>query len=241
MKRWRRTDEFTATHVVRNHAWWTLPVGWFIGHGVWNLQVHGREHFPTDGPVIVASNHIGLLDGPLLHVAIPRPPHIMVKLGMMTSRIGFLLRWSGQFPVDRKNGRAGLSIALALLAEGRVVALFPEGSRGTGTASGIKAGVAWLAQHSGAPVVPAACLGTRPSGAGVGHLPRVRHKVHVVLGSPVWLPADLPEGRAGTATAMKIVEQALADHVAAAVALTGVALPVDPGRRDRRDIGGTAE
>ncbi len=238
--RWRKSEPFTAAHVVRNHGWWTTVVGAIVGHGYWNLKVLGREHFPTSGPVIVASNHIGVADGPLLHVAIPREPHIMVKLGMMKSKLGGLLRMAGQFPVDRTSGRAALEVALQLLKEGRVVALFPEGTRGSGSGAGIKAGVAWLAQHSGAPVVPAACLGTRPTGASVGHIPPFRERVYVVFGEPIVF-SDLPPGRAGTAAAMERLEAALSAHVADAVAQTGVPLPGDEGSREGRDIGGAAD
>ncbi|MDO5496230.1 MAG: lysophospholipid acyltransferase family protein, partial [bacterium] len=207
------SEEFTSEDVVRNHGWWTAPVGWLLGRGFWNTQIIGREHVPEQGPVIVASNHIGVADGPLVHIAIPRPPHIMTKIEMMRSRIGFFLRWAGEFPVDRKNGRRALQIALDLLKEGRVVALFPEGTRGAGSAGGIKAGVAWLAQHSGAPVVPTACLNTRPEGASVGYIPRFRARPYVVFGEPIRLPEDLPAGREGTARAIEIISAGLAAHI----------------------------
>lgn len=232
----KKGEEFGPEHVVRNHGWWTNPVGWFLGNVVWDLKVIGREHVPAEGAAIVASNHTGVADGPFLFMAIPRPPHIMTKLGMMTSKLGFFLRWTGQFPVDRRNGRKGLQIALELLREGRVVAIFPEGARGGGTGDGIKAGVGWMAQHSGAPVVPAACLGTRPRGASVGYIPRFRQRCYVVFGEPIVLPADLPSGRAGTAMAIGIIERGLEEHIAAAVELTGVELPGDEGVRDERDL-----
>nr|NLD41692.1 1-acyl-sn-glycerol-3-phosphate acyltransferase [Actinomycetales bacterium] len=228
----RAGEEFGSEHVARRHGWWSVPVGNILGHGFWNTQIIGREHVPVEGPVIVASNHVGIADGPLLHIAIPRPPHIMTKKEMMDSRIGFFLRWGGQFPVDRKNGRRGLQIGLDLLKEGRVVAIFPEGTRGTGAGGGIRAGVAWLAQHSGAPVIPVACLGTRPKGASVAHIPRFRARPHVVFGAPIVLPEDLPTGRAGTAQAIEIIGAGLEAHIRRAQELTGIELPGDQGTRE---------
>lgn len=241
MTRWKRGEEFGAEHVVRNHGWWTGPVGWVLGRVFWNTQIIGRAHVPASGPAIVASNHIGVADGPLVHIAVPRPVHIMTKMGMMTSKLGGFLRQAGQFPVDRKGGRRALQISLTLLKEGRVVALFPEGERGSGTGDGIKAGVAWLALHSGAPVIPTACLGTRPTGASVGYIPRFRATPYVVFGAPIVLPADLPKGREGTARAIEIIEAGLEAHIADAVALTGIPLPGDEGERKSFDIGRTAD
>lgn len=239
MTRWKRGEEFTAEHVVRNHGWWTGPIGWVLGRVYWNGQFLGRENVPRNGPVIIASNHIGIADGPLVHIAVPRPVNIMTKMGMMTSRLGGFLRLAGQFPVDRKGGRRALQIALTILKDGGAVAIFPEGERGHGSGDGIKAGVAWLAQHSGAPVIPTACLGTRPTGASVGHIPRFRAKPYVVFGEPIVLPDDLPGGRAGTARAIEIIEQRLEAHIAEAVERTGIPLPEDEGVRDGRDIGRT--
>jgi len=207
-------------------------VGWFLDHIWWNTTVLGAENVPSTGPVIVASNHIGVVDGPVLHGAIPRGSHIIVKQEFFDSKLGFLMDWAGQIPVDRSSGRAALVVALEMLKEGRVVGIFPEGTRGTGDVQSVRAGVAWLALNSGAPLVPAACLGTRPAGATVGHVPKPRAHLHVVFGEPLTLPADLPRGKAGTQEAMRLVSEHMTAHVADAVARTGIALPGDAGTRD---------
>ena len=43
------------------------------------MRVHGAEHVPPQGPVIVAANHIGVIDGPLLAIFAPRPVHALTK------------------------------------------------------------------------------------------------------------------------------------------------------------------
>ena len=207
-------------------------MGWFLDHIWWNTTVLGAENVPSTGPVIVASNHIGVVDGPVLHGAIPRGSHIIVKQEFFDSKLGFLMDWAGQIPVDRSSGRAALVVELEMLKEGRVVGIFPEGTRGTGDVQSVRAGVAWLALNSGAPLVPAACLGTRPAGARVGHVPKPRAHLHVVFGEPLTLPADLPRGKAGTQEAMRLVSEHMTAHVADAVARTGIALPGDAGTRD---------
>lgn len=209
---------------------WSRHVGRFLAHVYWHTRVYGAETFPEAGPVIVASNHIGVIDGPLLHGVVPRGSHFIVKKEFFTAKIGFLMDWAGQIPVDRANGRSSLAIARTFLEEGRVVGIFPEGTRGAGRAEQVRAGVAWLALQTGAPIVPAACLGTRPKGASVGYVPRPRADLHVVFGEAFSL-GGFPKGREGTAAAIAKVSEELRSHVDAAVALTGVELPGDEGTR----------
>src|SRR5690606_19743029 len=133
---------------------WSRHVGRFLAHVVWRTEVLDAHHVPASGPVVVAANHIALLDGPLVHGVVPRPSHILVKREMFRGPVGWVLHAAGQIPVDRSNGRPALAAALAVLRRGDVVGIFPEGMRGRGDASGSRAGVAWLAVNSGAPVVP---------------------------------------------------------------------------------------
>lgn len=209
---------------------WSRHVGTFLAKGYWNTSIIGAESFPKEGPVIVASNHIGVADGPLLHGCLPRGSHILVKKEFFTSKLGFLMDWAGQIPVDRANGRPALTTAKQLLNEGRVVGIFPEGSRGKGGAEDVRAGVAWLEVNSAAPIVFAACLGTRPDGESVGYIPPPRSKLHVVLSEPYVLP-EVPKGREGIAAAITHIGRELRSHVADAVELTGVRLPGDEGTR----------
>ncbi|HLV03026.1 lysophospholipid acyltransferase family protein [uncultured Georgenia sp.] len=212
------------------HRWgpvWSRRVGWFLAHAWWNTTVHGAENVPRTGPVVVASNHTGVIDGPLLHGVIPRGSHFIIKQEFWDTPLGFLMTLAGQIPVDRSNGRAALAVAQQLLHEGRVVGIFPEGNRGRGRVESTRAGVAWLAVHGRAPVVPVACLGTRPSGKKVGYVPPPRARLHVVFGKPLVIDTERREGgnRELMARAMKQIHEGLAAHVEDAVHLTGVPLP----------------
>ena len=214
---------------------WARQVGRFLDHVWWSTTVHGAEKVPAEGPVIIASNHVGIVDGPVVFGAVPRGSHFLVKQEFFDSKIGFLMTWAGQIPVDRSSGRAALATGKAFLEEGRVVGIFPEGTRGAGDASSVRAGVAWLAVNSGAPIVPAACLGTRLPGDRRSHVPGPRSKLHVVFGDPIRL--DSPDGvsrREQMARAMEVIGTGLAAHVRSAVALTGVPLPASelPGHDD---------
>lgn len=205
---------------------WSRWVGRFLARVVWNTRVIGSDRVPRGGAVLLAANHIGIVDGPLVHGCAPRGTHILVKQEMFTGPVGLVLRVAGQIPVDRGNGRPALSTALAVLRRGGAVGIFPEGVRGRGDVSTARAGVAWLAVASGAPVIPVAVLGTRRSGESVGHLPGLRRRLVVEFGEPVSLTSgEQLSGRAAVARAHERLSVALADHVLAVSARTGVPLP----------------
>lgn len=207
---------------------WGRWLGRFFARVIWNTRIVGKGNVPRQGPVIIAANHAGWADGPLMIGCTPRGTHILVKIEMFRSAIGWLFRLSGQIPVDRRNGRPALVAALGVLKRGGVVGIFPEGARGRGDASNARAGVAWLAVNSGAPVVPVAMLGTRRTGERVGRVPGFRRRLWVEYGSPVTL--DGLEGmprRDAVGRANEVLRDALATHVRAVSERTGIPLPQD--------------
>lgn len=213
---------------------WSRHVGRFLAHVVWRTTVVGAERVPRTGPVIVMPNHLGAVDGPLVHGVVPRGSHILIKESIFRSRVGWLMRLAQQIPVDRSNGRAALAMALGVLRRGDVVGIFPEGTRGNGDGSGARAGAGWLAVTSGAPVVPVAVLGSRRDGDPRGYVPRFRARMHVEFGEPITVP--VPAGVSRTAAigaAADLLRDALVAHVADVSARTGIRLPArgpDDGR-----------
>lgn len=216
--------------------WWARPAAALLFRAVWPTRVHGAGHVPASGPVILAANHAAFLDGPMLVAVSPRWTRCLVKSEAFTGMIGVLLRSAAQIPVVRHTAdRSALQAALAVLESGGVLGMFPEGTRGRGDVAQVQQGVAWLALRSGAPVVPAACLGVRRTGEGTDGLPPPRRRLDVVFGPPltVTAPAGVP-GRTALAHATAAVRDALAEHVARAVDLTGQALPQDLGWSPRQ-------
>lgn len=202
--------------------------GLVFAHGLWNTRVLGADRVPTDGPVLLAANHVGVADGPILAGASPRPAHVLIKAEMFAGVLGPVLRGMGQIPVDRQDGRASLAASLGVLKRGGVVAVFPEGNRGRGDAADARAGVAWLAINGHAPVVPVAVLGTRRTGESVSHLPGFRRRFVIEFGEPLVLErAPGTSGRAAVAQANEQIRVALSQLVTEAVARTGVTLPTD--------------
>lgn len=127
------------------------------------FTVTGRHHEPRTGPVIVVCNHLSDLDPLVIGSALRRPVSYMAKEELF--RVP-LLRWwiraCGAFPVRRGEAdRQAVRTALEVLHRGGVLVMFPEGTRGrTRTLRPPEPGAAMLALRTGAPLLPAAILGT---------------------------------------------------------------------------------
>ncbi len=151
------------------------------------LEVRGREHVPTAGPVLLVSNHVSVLDPPFVGASAPRELYFLAKEELFSVPLfGRLIKALHARPVrrDGSDSRA-LKAALKLLAENRAILLFPEGTRGVeGRLGEGKPGAGMLAVMSGAPVVPVYVSGTAralPPGRALPHLCRVR----VTFGPPL--------------------------------------------------------
>ena len=108
---------------------------------LWKVRNHGAHHLPERGPVILASNHAGLMDGPLLAIFCPRPVHALTKREMFDGRTGHGLRAVGQIPLDRSEVDPGaVKTCLRVLDQGKVVGIYPEGARGAGDFQHLHAG-----------------------------------------------------------------------------------------------------
>ena len=161
------------------------------------VTLSGLEHLPSSGGVIVASNHLSLLDVPLLGYAIPREPRFPAKPELFANPLlaRFLLSLGG-FPIARGEGdRKALSFSEEVLRQGGVLGIFPEGTRSrNGELRPFHRGVALLAMGAGVPIVPAAITGTDkslPPGAGFPRFARLT----VTFGPPEW-PEPTPSGPA---------------------------------------------
>lgn len=188
----------------------------------WSLEVRGRAHVPATGPVLLAGNHTSALDGFLLQAASPRPVHCLAKRELFHGPLGWALRTTGQIAVDRGGAdRAGLAAALEVLRAGGALGVFPEGTRASGgTFTTLRAGLAWFAARSGAPVVPVVCMGVGVRGRTLGGLPRPRTRLQVVIGAPLTVDLGGATGRARLQAAMAQVQQHLQAHLATVVAAT---------------------
>ncbi len=209
---------------------WSKLVGFVLVKVLWRVRVSGAQNIPTSGPVIVAGNHSALLDGPLLLGITPRPAHFLVKGSLFKGVLKPILIAGGHIAVRPGQGRETLTRAKAVLDRGGAIGIFPEGTRGTGQVAAIHPGVAWLACHSQAPVVPVAIVGTRHSGQSVTALPRPWSTITVQYGAPIYPEPGEHTARRDIAALAERVRVELAKAVADAARASGTALPNDAPR-----------
>jgi 1-acyl-sn-glycerol-3-phosphate acyltransferase len=136
----------------------TLSGLWLAGVRV---EITGREHLPTSGPVLIASQHQSEFDTVIWLGVLPRCRYVVKTELLRLPLFGRLVRRSGQIAVDRAGGAATLRQLLrdgaAALAAGRQLVIFPEGTRvPIGQTVPLQPGVAALAAYTGIAVVPVA-------------------------------------------------------------------------------------
>jgi 1-acyl-sn-glycerol-3-phosphate acyltransferase len=157
--------------------WWGRGIIWI---GRWKIRVEGLSNLPAGG-AILAANHQSLVDIPLFLAALPREVRFLAKreLGRVPL-FGYAMAQAGNLFIDREDPRDAVHLvreATARIGRGQMVVIFPEGTRSRdGTVGGFKSGAFFLAQKTGAPLLPVLVDG--------GHkaLPR---------GSLLFRPADL--------------------------------------------------
>jgi 1-acyl-sn-glycerol-3-phosphate acyltransferase len=198
---------------------------WFRSR--YDVRVHGVEHVQPQGPHIIASNHLGLVDGPLLGAFAPRPVHALTKKEMFEGRTGVALRAVGQIPLSRHEvDPSAIKDCLRVLRDGGVVAIYPEGTRGSGEFHHMRSGVAYLALVTGAPVVPLAVFGTREAGGGIDSVPPRGSRFDLVYGPPVyWEPHPWPRRQVHVRQVADSLRKTFLDHLVEARRITGRELP----------------
>jgi 1-acyl-sn-glycerol-3-phosphate acyltransferase len=158
-----------------------------IGRVWFRLSAIGVDRVPREGRLLLASNHLSVLDPALIGAVMPRELDYMAKTELFRiPGFGALIRRLNAHPVDRTGSdSAALRLALRLLGDDRAVLVFPEGTRGAeGRLQPARPGAGMLAALSGAPVVPVYVKGSGralPRGA---VLPRPV-RVTVAFGAPI--------------------------------------------------------
>jgi 1-acyl-sn-glycerol-3-phosphate acyltransferase len=183
-------------------------------------HVTGRENVPTEGPFILASNHLSFIDSMAIPLMAPRRVGYLAKAEYFTTPgIGgwftrTLFTALGALPVERQTHRAAqeaLDTAMTVLRAGGGFGVYPEGTRSRdGRLARGKTGVAWLALTADCPVVPVAILGTdriQPIGSRWIH----PHRFSVTFGEPLTFPEY--KGMAGNGRARRAVTDRIMEAI----------------------------
>ena len=127
------------------------------------LRVYGRERVPSEGGLVVASNHFSWVDPPVLGAAIPRTLYYMAKVeAHRVPGLGQLMRSFGAFSVRRgESDRDAVRTMRQLVGDGHALGLFVEGTRQrSGVPGPVQPGAAMVAINEEAPVICAAIYGS---------------------------------------------------------------------------------
>jgi 1-acyl-sn-glycerol-3-phosphate acyltransferase len=148
----------------------------------------GREHLPSSGPLLLASNHRSFLDPFVIGTLVKRPVYYMAKRELFEKPWqAWILNALGAFPVDRGAGDGdAMATAREILQRGDCVVVFPEGTRvRPGPLGEPRRGVGRLALETGAPVAPVAVIGSEDVRNGWRIRPR---KLRIRVGRPLLFP-----------------------------------------------------
>lgn len=156
----------------------------------WRVRYIGTEQVPARGAAIVAPSHRSMLDITWTCGVTRRRMRYMGKASAFRIPVlGWCFRALGGFAVERDgNDRAPLRDSLAILENGEVLTIYPEGTRQRGPMiMELQPGVAWLAIKAQVPIVPVAIVGTEEVFRSGGKFPSFRRGV-VLVGAPITPP-----------------------------------------------------
>jgi 1-acyl-sn-glycerol-3-phosphate acyltransferase len=163
-------------------------------------QVAGTENLPVSGAFLIAANHASHLDPPLIGCHVPRQMCFFARKTLWSG--GFASWWLdavGTIPVDRDGGQdvGALKRVLRSLADGKVMILFPEGTRSPdGQLQTAKPGVGFIVCKTQVPVVPVRIFGSFEAFGKGAKVPTLGAPVTVVFGQPI-SPAAYDDPKAG--------------------------------------------
>ena len=177
--------------VRRMYRWGMGTVRAGLWAGGIRVKVEGRENIPAGEACIFVSNHVSNLDPPVLLPVIPLYTSVFLKKSLMgIPLLGTAMKMAKFVPVSRASSRMdaqqSVEAAAEVIRSGLHFTLFPEGTRSQdGKLLPFKKGAFFLAEETGAPMVPVVILGTKgmmrrgslkliPGTAVVRFLPAVR-------------------------------------------------------------------
>jgi 1-acyl-sn-glycerol-3-phosphate acyltransferase len=179
-------------------------------------KLEGIENVPASGGAILASNHLAVADSFFLPLMLPRRVTFLAKREYFTGK-GIKGRFKraffsgvGQVPIDRSSAaaaQAALDTAVRLLREGRLLGIYPEGTRSPdGRLYKGKTGVARMALEADVRVVPVAMFGTDRANP-IGSKLWRPHPIRIKIGEP--LDFSRYDGMAGD----RFVERSITDEI----------------------------
>ena len=176
------------------------PIVGFFSRLFWKIEFTGLENVPSEGGVIIASNHQTYIDPFWLSVPIKRPTRYLAWSDAFNwPVVGKCLIWLGAWPLALEGSDpAAIRRSLQWLRDGGAVVIFPEGGRSTATGGleRFKVGAVRLALEAEVPILPVTIRGGNevwPRGWKIPHLGKVVVTYHPLYHAS---PAPNEENRA---------------------------------------------
>lgn len=128
---------------------------------LFRIRVIGADNIPDSGGVMLCSNHKSYWDPLTLGVGIKRPIRFMAKSDLFRIPVfNWLIRALGAFPVKRGQvSKDAIRQSIRTLESGKLIGIFPEGTRNKEKLGDAKRGAALMAIRANATIVPAAIIG----------------------------------------------------------------------------------
>jgi 1-acyl-sn-glycerol-3-phosphate acyltransferase len=179
---------------------------------LWRVKVEGRKNVPKGGPAILAPNHVAFLDSMFVPLVVHRRVTFAAKVEYFRSwKTSWFFRAVGQIPMRREGGGASersLDSARDVLARGRVLGMYPEGTRSPdGRLYRGHTGVVRLALGCRVPLVPVGISGTADVQRPGSNLPRPFKRIVIRFGAPMDLARVEGASRADPLALRKLTDE----------------------------------
>jgi len=224
---------------------------------LWDFTVEGVENIPTEGPAIIAPNHLSFCDSIFVPAALPRRSWAIGKAEYMDSwKTKHIFPAMGMIPIDRSGGRASMKAlddAAQVLDAGHLFMIYPEGTRSRSEfLHRGRTGAARLSARCGAPIIPTGHVGTLAVQPPDAPMPKTGKPVTVRFGEPMFAedfgyPDDPRAYRSFTDAVMYEIAQlsgqtyvhqyASGDDTPGVLATPKAKISVPPGRSSPNGIG----
>lgn len=187
------------------------PFLWFGARIYWRIQLEGIQHIPTNGPLIIAPNHVTYADPVLVCLPIHLPVYFMAWDALFkVPGLSWLIRRLRAFPVQLESADPrSTREAVRLLQSGHTVMIFPEAGRSPdGRLQRFRPGAFRLASSLQVPVLPVTILGGHDSWPPGRVLPRPGRL------SIVYHPVILPPKESDARVAARVLGRQVRDTIA---------------------------
>jgi 1-acyl-sn-glycerol-3-phosphate acyltransferase len=164
-------------------------IAWFVIFLTMRYHRQGIENIPQGGAFLIVANHLSVSDPVIIGLSLHRRVTFLAKEELFKNPLSrYFVSSFGALPVYRgKSSRDTLHKAFAVLENGSVLAMFPEGRRSpTGQMISPQPGSALIAYHNKAKIVPVGVYGTEVI-RGFKWIFK-RPSVYIKIGEPFYLP-----------------------------------------------------